>query len=34
VYERYGFSIIGRRTAYYPAADSAREDAIVMRLPL
>jgi ribosomal-protein-alanine N-acetyltransferase len=35
VYERYGFSVIGRRKAYYPAAgSSAREDAIVMRLPL
>ena len=34
VYERYGFSVIGLRKAYYPAADNAREDAIVMRLPL
>lgn len=34
VYQRYGFSTIGRRKAYYPAAGAAREDAIVMRLPL
>lgn len=32
MYERYGFSQIGRRKGYYPAADNAREDAIVMRL--
>lgn len=34
IYERYGFVRIGRRKAYYPAADNAREDAIVMRLSL
>ena len=34
VYERYGFLRIGNRKGYYPAADGAREDAIVMRLPL
>lgn len=34
VYERYGFTLIGLRKAYYPAVDNAREDAIVMRLPL
>ncbi len=34
VYERYGFVQIGRRKGYYPADGNAREDAIVMRLPL
>jgi ribosomal-protein-alanine N-acetyltransferase len=34
VYERYGFLRIGNRKGYYPAAGGAREDAIVMRLPL
>jgi ribosomal-protein-alanine N-acetyltransferase len=34
VYQRYGFAEIGRRKAYYPSADSMREDAIVMRLAL
>ena len=34
VYRRYGFSQIGRRKAYYPAANGQREDAIVMRLGL
>ncbi len=34
VYERYGYASIARRTAYYPAANNVREDAIVMRLPL
>ena len=34
VYERYGFSLIGLRKAYYPAAGNTREDAIVMRYPL
>ncbi len=32
VYQRYGFSRIGLRKQYYPAADNGREDAIVMRL--
>jgi ribosomal-protein-alanine N-acetyltransferase len=32
-YTRYGFSEIGRRKNYYPAA-AAREDAIVMAMPL
>jgi ribosomal-protein-alanine N-acetyltransferase len=34
IYQRYGFSRIGIRKGYYPAAKGAREDAIVMRLPL
>jgi ribosomal-protein-alanine N-acetyltransferase len=34
VYKLYGFSAIGRRKDYYPAANNTREDAIVMRLPL
>ena len=34
VYERYGYTEIGRRKAYYPAHNGQREDAIVMRLPL
>ena len=32
VYQRYGFSQIGLRRNYYPAANNSREDAIVMRL--
>jgi ribosomal-protein-alanine N-acetyltransferase len=34
VYERYGFTEIGRRKAYYPAHGGQREDAIVMRFKL
>lgn len=34
IYLRYGFSRVGVRRNYYPAPDSRREDAIVMRLPL
>lgn len=34
VYQRYGFAEIGRRKAYYPSTDNAREDAIVMRMQL
>ncbi|WP_342119605.1 ribosomal protein S18-alanine N-acetyltransferase [Pseudoduganella sp. OTU4001] len=34
IYQRYGFSEIGRRKGYYPAANSTREDAIVMRYAL
>lgn len=34
VYERYGFTRVGNRKGYYPAADGTREDAIVMRLQL
>lgn len=34
IYQRFGFSEIGRRPSYYPAADNAREDAIVMRIEL
>lgn len=34
VYERYGFSEIGRRKGYYPAEGGTREDAIVMRFHL
>jgi ribosomal-protein-alanine N-acetyltransferase len=32
LYQRSGFAEIGRRRAYYPAEQGAREDAIVMRL--
>lgn len=32
VYQRYGFTQVGRRKAYYPAHNNQREDAIVMRL--
>lgn len=34
VYRRYGFTEIGRRKNYYPAANQTREGAIVMSLPL
>ena len=34
IYQRYGYTTIGRRKAYYPTANQAREDAIVMRLTL
>ena len=34
VYRHAGFDMIGVRKKYYPAADGAREDAIVMRLKL
>ncbi|QBQ39618.1 ribosomal-protein-alanine N-acetyltransferase [Pseudoduganella plicata] len=34
IYRRYGFAEIGRRKGYYPAANGAREDAIVMRIAL
>jgi [ribosomal protein S18]-alanine N-acetyltransferase len=34
VYERYGFTEIGRRKGYYPAHNGQREDAIVMRYTL
>ena len=34
VYERYGFQQVGLRRAYYPAAPSGREDAVVMSLQL
>lgn len=34
LYERYGFADVGRRRGYYPAAGGAREDAVVMSLPL
>jgi ribosomal-protein-alanine N-acetyltransferase len=34
VYERYGFTQIGRRKGYYPAHEGKREDAIVMRYVL
>jgi [ribosomal protein S18]-alanine N-acetyltransferase len=34
LYRRIGFTPIGRRNRYYPAADGGREDAIVMRLDL
>ena len=32
VYARYGFTAVGIRRGYYPAAQSRREDAAVMRL--
>ena len=34
VYERYGYTAIGRRKGYYPAHEGRREDAIVMRYVL
>ena len=34
IYLRYGFTRIGVRRNYYPAADNQREDAIVMRLSI
>ncbi len=34
VYEAHGYSQVGRRKNYYPATDGAREDALVMSLPL
>lgn len=32
LYERFGFTLIGRRRNYYPARHQGREDALVMRL--
>ncbi|MCE1250628.1 MAG: ribosomal protein S18-alanine N-acetyltransferase [Comamonadaceae bacterium] len=34
VYTAHGYRRVGLRKRYYPAADGAREDAIVMQLPL
>lgn len=34
VYEHYGFRRVGQRKNYYPAADSQREDAVVMSYKL
>lgn len=34
LYARYGFAVVGRRRAYYPAVQGTREDAQVMRLAL
>jgi ribosomal-protein-alanine N-acetyltransferase len=34
VYERYGYTQIGRRKGYYPAHEGQREEAIVMRFAL
>ena len=34
VYEHHGFRRVGRRKAYYPAVNGAREDAVVMSLRL
>lgn len=34
VYLRYGFTQVGRRPAYYPAAGGGREDALLMSLEL
>jgi len=33
LYQRFGFTLIGRRRNYYPARQQSREDALVMRLP-
>jgi ribosomal-protein-alanine N-acetyltransferase len=32
VYERFGFSAVGQRKGYYPAADGQRENALIMSL--
>jgi len=32
LYRRVGFAEIGRRKRYYPAENSTREDALVMRI--
>jgi len=34
LYRRYGFAEVGRRRAYYPAAQGQREDAVLMSLQL
>jgi ribosomal-protein-alanine N-acetyltransferase len=34
LYRRQGFTEVGRRRAYYPAADGRREDAVLMSLQL
>lgn len=34
IYTAHGYQRVGLRKRYYPAADGAREDAIVMQLPL
>jgi len=34
IYERYGFTQVGARRGYYPAAGGTREDAVVMSLPI
>ena len=34
VYQRFGFRSVGVRPRYYPAADGAREDAVVMSFSL
>ena len=34
LYQRYGFTTVGLRRAYYPAGQNAREDALVMSLNL
>ena len=34
IYQRYGYSQIGQRKNYYPAPNNAREDAILMSLPI
>jgi ribosomal-protein-alanine N-acetyltransferase len=34
LYERYGFTQVGLRKAYYPAGAFQREDAVVMSLNL
>lgn len=32
VYRRYGFTVVGRRRAYYPVTEGPREDALLMNL--
>jgi ribosomal protein S18 acetylase RimI-like enzyme len=34
LYERVGFKQVGVRKRYYPLKANAREDAVVMQLPL
>ncbi|MDL5031401.1 ribosomal protein S18-alanine N-acetyltransferase [Pelomonas sp. APW6] len=34
LYRRYGFTEVGQRRAYYPAANGLREDAVLMSLQL
>ncbi len=34
LYRRYGFTEVGQRRAYYPAAEGRREDAVLMSLQL
>jgi ribosomal-protein-alanine N-acetyltransferase len=34
IYDRHGYRRVGERKGYYPAADGAREDALVMSFRL